>query len=174
MSGLAWVMNNRNAGFPVLVAVAVVALSACSAGPELRVEQAPQQATAFESLTVLEVDSDAQAAKAVTRILQEHHGVQAGDDWLLLVTLALRPVGVGSFSDPDGRDGVWTETPRIVGARRGPGLHVLTVVATRKDGEASRVARVSARGPLEGTPDELMQLLADAAATLLVEGGLAL
>lgn len=171
MSGLALAMKYQRAGYAVVAAFAVAALSACSAGPELRIEQAPQRAVVFNNLSVLEADSDARAAMAVTRVLQEQHGVGSGDDWMLVATLALRPVGVGTFSDPDGRDGAWTETPRIVGARRGPGLHVLTVVATSKDGSTNRVARVSARGPLDATPDDLVQLLADAAAKVLVEGG---
>ncbi len=170
MSATGWAMNNHRTGFSMVAVAAVVALSACNAGPELLVEQAPQGAVVFGNLAVLASDSDARAAKAVADILQVEHGVGNGDDWKLVATLALRPVEVGSFSDPDGRDGAWTETPRIVGARRGPGLHVLTVVATRKDGSENRVARVSARGPLDGTPDEMVQLLAQAAARTLVEG----
>lgn len=170
MSGTGWTMRHHRAGISLAGLAALVTLSACSAGPELVVEQAPQTAVVFNRMDVLAADSDDRAAAAVVALLQSQHGIAVGDDWSLVATLAVRPVEVGTFSDPDGREGNWTETPRIVGARRGPGLHVLTVVATRKDGGENRVARVSARGPMETTSDDLVQLLADAAARALVEG----
>ena len=152
------------------VATAVAVLSGCASGPELLVEQAPAGPAQLQGLSLLTGASDEAALAAVSRTLSHDHGVTTGEDWDLVVTLSRRPVVVGSFSDTDAREGAWTETPRIVGARRGPGLHVLSIVARRADGSDQRLVRVSARGPLEQTDERLLQVLAEAAASALVKG----
>lgn len=154
-----------------LLVPAWLGLGACATGPELKVEHAPEGVHSFASIDIVAADSDAVAAKAVVDALKAKAGVSQGDEWQMVVALAVRSATVGTAEDVLAREGVWTETPRPLGAKRGPGLHVLTVVATRKDGTDRRVARVSARGPVDRTPDELLALMADNAAKLLLEGG---
>lgn len=144
-------------------------LAACSAGPELRIDQAPVGAVVLNGAGFIAEGSDPRAVVALRTAL-EAASVAQGEDWQIVAALAVRPVSVGTFTDTDAREGEWAETPRARGARRGPSLHVLTVVATRQDGTDRRVVRVSGRGPEAETPDSLLALLADKAVSALISG----
>lgn len=163
--------RNRISGLMIAIsALAVIGLSACSSGPELLIDKAPANAAVLNGVALVADASDPRASTALIKALGDGHGIRSGDDWQVVATLAVRPVAVGTYSDDDARDGEWAETPRARGARREPGLHVLTAVAVRKDGSDRRVARVSGRGPVDQTPDELLDALAELAARALVEG----
>lgn len=167
--------KQRHAGtkvFSALMVMALAGLAACNAGPELRIEHVPQASAVIGSVRFLPETSDEIAAKAVSEVLVGRYGIDAGSEWQGVVTLAVRPAEIGTASDVVAREGVWTETPRIVGARRGAALHVLTVALQRQDGSDPRVASVSARDDTETTSQALLELLAAAAAELLVEGQL--
>lgn len=145
-------------------------LVGCSSGPELRIDQAPTGAVALSGIGFITKEADERALAALKSALTDGNGVSEGDDWHVVTTLAVRPADVGTYSDVDARDGEWAETPRVRGARREPGLHVLTAVATRADGSDTRVARVSGRGPVDTTPDALLNTLAKLAADALIKG----
>lgn len=153
--------------FPAL-AVMSLAAGACSAGHELRVDKAPLMATSVGSAKLVSDNSDSACSKAVLSALEKAYGVQLGDEWELTVTLAVRPVEIGTLAITD--QGNWNVPPRPIGARRGPALHVLSVLARHGQTHNERVATVSARGPLADTPDDILSALATMAAKVLVEG----
>lgn len=152
------------------VCALALALSGCSAGAELKIDRAPVTSAAIEGVHFITKEADERASAALKTALADGRGVVEGDNWHVLATLAVRPADVGTFSDVDAREGEWAETPRVRGARREPGLHVLTAVATRADGTDKRVVRVSGRGPVDHTPDTLLTALARLAADALING----
>lgn len=163
--------RSRSTAFLVTVAaVATVAVAGCTAGPELRIDQAPVAHASLGAISFITKEADERPVAAMKSALTQGRGVGEGDDWHVLATLAVRPADVGTFSDVDARGGEWAETPRVRGARREPGLHVLTAVATRADGSDKRVVRVSGRGPVDYTPDALLASLAKLAADALIDG----
>ena len=143
-------------------------ISACSTGPELRVDMAPAEPAVIDGVQFLPSD-DARVIDAVTTELQRRNVGEAGE-WQLEVALAVRPADIGTYTDTSAREGDWAETPRPTGARREPGLYVLTVLATRKDGADRRLVRVSGRGPLRETSPELLDSLSRMAVDALIDG----
>lgn len=158
----------------IMVVMTAGGLAACSSGPELMLEIAPLEAVTLTNAGFIAKDSDPRALAAVTKAMTEGRGIgldnDSGDDWHVLAALAVRPVSVGTYTDDGAREGEWAETPRVRGARREPGLHVLTVVATRKDGSDRRVVRVSGRGPVDQVSDGLLAALSKMAVDALIDG----
>lgn len=151
-------------------ALAVYAVGACSAGPELRLETSPILAGEKRQFTLVDDgSSDAAALRAMSAALQSRGGVLAADGQRLDVTLAVRPATIGAYSDDIARDGIWVETPRKAGARRGHNVHVMTAVLSGPD-TPRRVATVSARHDKAVTPPALLERMSQAAAVSLLEG----
>ncbi|WP_292052249.1 MULTISPECIES: hypothetical protein [unclassified Brevundimonas] len=129
---------------------------------------APREPAVIDGVRFLPSD-DARVVNAVTAELQKRSVGEAGE-WQLEVALAIRPVAVGTYTDVSAREGEWAEKPRPTGARREPGLHVLTVLATRKDGTDRRLVRVSGRGPVGETAPDLLDALSKMAVDALIDG----
>lgn len=144
-------------------------LAGCAAGPEMALETAPSDAWEVRRYAVVAEASDPSVLAAVEQALVTQGAVEGEDGLRLQAALAVRPVTVGAFSDSTASEGVWVESPRIAGARRGRNLHVLTVVLAQAD-VPNRTVRVSARDDEEVTPPALLVQLADRAAQALLEG----
>lgn len=154
--------------FWALLALAAV-ISACASKPELQIDTAPHNAVAERGYGALAQDHP-EATALVRQALDTKGGMSADDGWRVQATLAVRPVSVGAFADAPARDGEWSASPRVSGARRGSMLHVLSVVLERSDGSQHRVVQVSARSDEVNTPTALLAQLAEAAAEAAYEG----
>lgn len=153
----------------VMGALGCLWLAGCAAGPELQVELAPVQATQVREFRFAP-DGDAVLNDRIKTALVNKGGREAAESWTLETALASRTAKMGAFSDNPARDGQWSETPRIAGARRGTTLHVLSVVLSNHDGTDRRVVQVSARSNEAEPSEEIMTLLVDVAALAAFEG----
>lgn len=149
--------------------VSAVLIAACAPKPELQIDIAPDGAVAERSYGAVAADHP-EASDLVRQALEANGGISSENGWRVQSTLAVRPVGVGAFADIPARDGAWSASPRVSGARRGSQLHVLSVVLERADGSQHRVVQVSARSDETETPAELLAQLARAAADAAYEG----
>lgn len=153
----------------LVLAVSAGVLSACAINPELQIYSAPLNAVTERQYGVVAKDHP-EVTDLVRKSLEAKGGIAAEQGWRVMATMAVRPVGVGAFSDTPARAGQWSESPRISGARRGAMLHVLSVVLESADGSEQRFVQVSGRNDKTDTPQALLEQLSEAAAVAAYEG----